>query len=198
MSRWIVPPRKYNMMIKIHLLASPMTVRVVTLQLTHSMKIQKLRLWLVTWIEHLWRRNVSRESDNFKILRSRINRNLFVYVFIMALQMWGLRGQVVGGGGGSYVLDTTEWRAMFGGRGTAIMKIILGLTGQVVGGVHIMDTTEWRAMFGEGRGDHNKNYSGIDRPGCGGGFVCNGHNGVKGHVWGRRGGPQSQKLFRDW
>ena len=23
-----------------------------------------------------------------------------------------------------------------------------------------------------------------------GGFVCNGHNGVKGHVWGGGGGPQ--------
>ena len=44
-----------------------------------------------------------------------------------------------------------------GGGGTAIMKIILGLTGQVVGG----------------------------------GFICNGHNGVKGHVWGEEGGLQS-------
>ena len=40
---------------------------------------------------------VSRESDNFKILRSWINRNLFVYVFITTLRIWGLTGQVKGG-----------------------------------------------------------------------------------------------------
>ena len=35
---------------------------------------------------------------------------------------------------------------------------------------------------------------GIERSGCGGGFVCNGHNRVKGHVWGR-GGTAIMKII---
>ena len=50
-------------------------------------------------------------------------------------------------------------------------------------------------MFGGRGGNHNhKNYSGIDRPGCRGGFVCNGYNGVKGHVWGG-GGDHNHKNY---
>ena len=50
-------------------------------------------------------------------------------------------------------------------------------------------------MFGgEGEDHNNENYSGIDRPGLWGGFICNGHNRVKGHVWGG-GGDHNNEYY---
>ena len=72
---------------------------------------------------------VSRESDNFKILRSWINRNLFVYVFITALRNldgWGGFVQM-------YWTQRSEGPCL-GEGGTTMMQIITGLTGHIVGG----------------------------------------------------------------
>ena len=83
-----------------------------------------------------------------------------------------------------------------GGEGdTAMMQIIAGLTGQVVGGRGLYKCTGHNGVQGHvwGRGGYcnDANYYRIDRPGCGGGlYECTGHNGVKGHVWGGGGVPQ--------
>ena len=112
---------------------------------------------------------VSRESNNFKILRSRINRNLFVYV---QYTYYGSDRPYCGGGGllWTYCIKLSEgpwlggvpqwphllwdWEARLGGRGGIFLW------------TYCIKWSEGPWFWG---GYHNdRTYSGIERPGCGG------------------------------